>query len=241
MENEVELPVFKGKAFCHIAADDPDVIAFALCHEVLIFDLQRGIIKHRADSTERRKDRHLLPAPAGKSQDLLSFQISQPFMRDRFGGRQQDFPFTALCFFKILMGNGLSPLPSFPDPPVDRLCIDVLVRFLFAGQICFKTIQHLEHVFRKTLAAFLFHFLRNPVKCFRHAARDAGQRVTVAAQRNRGPDHIFKVRSFQESGDRFRHRFLAAFHMMILRPDLVAGPGKIVSEFPDDILPDLLL
>ena len=104
-----------------------------------------------------------------------------------------------------------------------------------------KPPQHLQHFFRQAGFALRLQAGGDPVKCLGNAAGDAGQCVAVAAEGNRRPDHILKAVPFKKRGYRLRHRLLTAFHMAIRRPYFIAGAGKVISELPDDIAPDLFL
>ena len=72
----------------------------------------------------------------------------------------------------------------------------------------------------------LIHIL----KSFGNAAGDAGKGVAVAAQRDRIAKCILKTDAFQKSNDGFRHSFLTGLHMMIGRPNFIAGTVQVITE-----------
>lgn len=67
-------------------------------------------------------------------------------------------------------------------------------------------------------------------KGFGNAAGDAGKGVAVAAQRDRIAKCILKTDAFQKSNDCFRHSFLTGLHMMIGRPNFIAGTVQVITE-----------
>ena len=72
------------------------------------------------------------------------------------------------------------------------------------------------------------HFGDNPsrnelVVSLSDAARNAGQSVAIAAQRDGKADGAFKIAASEESDDGFGHRALARFFKLITRTDLVAS------------------
>ncbi len=103
-----------------------------------------------------------------------------------------------------------------------------------------KPLHHVLHLSGQPLHPFFLQFFRNTVKRFRNAAGNACEGIAVAAEGDRRADHIFKILSFQKCRDSLRHGLLAAFHVMIIGPDLITGPGQVISGFPRDIFPDLL-
>ena len=90
--------------------------------------------------------------------------------------------------------------------------------------ICFPDIL------RQTFQSLVPQFLRHPVKGFGNAAGNAGKGVAVAAQRDRIAKCILKTDAFQKSDDGFRHSFLTGLHMMIGRPNFIAGTAQIVAK-----------
>ena len=68
MEDEVELPVRKGKRLRHVASNDLDLIPLALGDHPLGFQLAGCVIEHSAPRTECSEDGHLLASAAGEPQ-----------------------------------------------------------------------------------------------------------------------------------------------------------------------------
>ena len=107
-------------------------------------------------------------------------------------------------------------------------------KFLEAPKCCTQS-------FRQPFIAFLLKILRNAIEAFCNASRNCSQRITVTAQRDRSPDHIFKGVSFQESGERLRDGFHAGLHMMVSRSDFITSAVQDIPKFFFHIVFDLLL
>ena len=88
----------------------------------------------------------------------------------------------------------------------------------------------LLHLLRQTLQGFLLQLRRHPVKGFGNAAGNAGKGVAVAAEGDRIAKCILKTDAFQKSNDCFRHSFLTGLHMMIGRPNFIAGAVQVITE-----------
>ena len=115
----------------------------------------------------------------------------------------------------------------------------IVIRFASAGSV--ESRQHFQHIFWETCLALRFVQQRNPIECFGHSSGDAGQGVTVTAKRNSCPYHILKILTCQECSDCFRDGVLTAFIMSVFWADLIAGPGEVISELPDNIVLDRFL
>ncbi|MPN57956.1 hypothetical protein SDC9_205652 [bioreactor metagenome] len=70
MHDQIERRILKRKGFGHIRADDVDLIPFALGYHALALKLPLGIVQHRTARTRGCKQWHLLPAAAGKTQQV---------------------------------------------------------------------------------------------------------------------------------------------------------------------------
>lgn len=88
-----------------------------------------------------------------------------------------------------------------------------------------ESVHNFKHILRQPLPAFSLHLFRHSVKRFCDTSGDAGQSVTVSSKGYRCANHILKVVSFHECCDCFRDSLLAGFHVMVGRPDLIAGSG----------------
>ena len=106
----------------------------------------------------------------------------------------------------------------------------------FMWQSLIKPIQYGKHISWQALSALLNHSRGDTVKCLRNSASNAGQRVAVTAEGNCCANHVLKICTLQKCGSRFGHGLLAGLNMVILRSDLIAGAGKVISELGDDIL-----
>ena len=122
--------------------------------------------------------------------------------------------------------------------PVQKGIVELRLRRQF--MLC-ETIKHRQHVLRQPIPAFGDHLVWNAVECFCDTPGDTGQRIAIAAEGNRRPDHVLKVSSLKERGDGLWHRFLAALHVVVGRPDFITGTGKVIAKLVDDIIPDLIL
>ena len=109
---------------------------------------------------------------------------------------------------------------------------------MFTGDI--KAAEDIQHILREPALALSHQNCRYTIEGLRDAAGNTGQRVAVTAERDSRTDDVFKIRPFQESGDRFRHGLLAAFVMVVSRPNLIAGTGEIIAKFPHDVIPDFV-
>lgn len=69
------------------------------------------------------------------------------------------------------------------------------------------------------------------VERFSDAARDTGQRVAVAAQRDGVAEAVFQVRPVQKGTDGLRHGALTGGVPLVCIPDAVAGEIQVVAEF----------
>ena len=127
MEDQIEFFVFKGEAFGHVSADDADIVPFPFRHHAVIFQLLFRVIHHGAVRPERGKNRHLLTAAGGQSQDLFPFDFAKPFMRNFLCRGQMHVPNALFCLFIRLMADGLSPFPAALHPAVDRFRVDILI------------------------------------------------------------------------------------------------------------------
>ena len=104
-----------------------------------------------------------------------------------------------------------------------------------------KSVEHAAKVAWQAVPGLFLKVFGYPVKSLRHTAGDTGQCVAVTAQGDGVSDHILEALSFQKSDDRFRHRLLAGFHVVIVGADLIAGPVEVIAEGLRDRRLDLLL
>src|SRR5690606_33524812 len=84
MEDEIEGAVFERKTLRHVALDDLDVVALALGNPSLAGQLPIGLIEYRRHRAQRREDRHLLAAAAGKTEQPGALQAAEPSFWDEF-------------------------------------------------------------------------------------------------------------------------------------------------------------
>ena len=71
MKNHIKAAVPKWQCLSHVTLDDGYFISFVFRYNSICFKLTILIIKYSAICTKYHKNRHLLTAPAGKSQQLF--------------------------------------------------------------------------------------------------------------------------------------------------------------------------
>ena len=86
-----------------------------------------------------------------------------------------------------------------------------------------KTLQHFHHIRLEPFPAFFFQFFRNTVHSLCHSSGDAGQGITVSAQRDRRPNNIFEASPLKECRNGLGDCTLAADIKTIGWPDLITG------------------
>lgn len=129
MEDQVKALIRKGQGLAHVGTDKLDVIAFPPRHQLLLAQLLLGIVQHRALCSQGCKDRDLLPAAAGKTENLCPLHRAEPLFGHRLCRGQQHRP-VALFGAQIgLVADLLSPFPTVAYPLVDGGGVDIGVVF----------------------------------------------------------------------------------------------------------------
>ena len=93
-----------------------------------------------------------------------------------------------------------------------------------------KQLISFPDILRQTFQSLVPQFLRHPIKSFGNAAGDAGKGVAVAAEGDRIAERILKAGAFQKGDDGFRHGLLTGLHMVIARPNFIAGTAQVIAE-----------
>jgi hypothetical protein len=83
------------------------------------------------------------------------------------------------------------------------------------------TLNDFEQRRVKIAQRFFADIVGNPVGGLRDTARYRGERVTVAAERNRVADCVLEVRTFEERGDCLRNGVLTALIELIRRANFI--------------------
>ena len=106
------------------------------------------------------------------------------------------------------------------------------------SRIFFPPSQDILQRFIQVGIGFLFDPVRNAVRCFGDASRDGSQGITVAAERDRVSDRIFKIRALQKGDDRLRNSILTGFIKPVSGTDFIQRFRQVIPVFALNMIPD---